>query len=490
MQCEKSPTKAYKEVHKDAAFSRISDNTNDFKGIDDVRDLAFLLTKYNAKYLPSLPKGAHVIDVAEASLLFDTHLKIVAITGTNGKTTTAALIAHLLLGMGKSVALLGTSGLFINGSFIYATGFTTPFNLELLAIVDDLASRGISYLVMEASSHAIEQERLAPLIPTLRLISNVTQDHLDYHGSLEEYRRVKFSFIKDDEKPCNTDVQKVPYNKKRSIKVINLDIECLPEGLLGQDGVVSYSLCKEANFMLDFKRGMITQVISSGGKSSERISLPYTSQLHGEFNAYNILASIAATTTLLDAPLASLLALLPSFAGVKGRMQVVHKDPLVIIDFAHTEDGVLNVTKDFDRSRLRVVFGCGGDRDASKRPKMGAIAARYAAYLYITSDNPRSEDAQAIMREIEAGVIDEIASQKGDKKGDKTSHLYTKDVVKTTYKMIVDRREAIGVALKETAANEVLLILGKGSEQTQTIGDSVLHFSDAEEVARYFQSNK
>jgi len=296
--------------------------------------------------------------------------------------------------------------------------------------------RGCEFFVMEVSSHAIEQERIGGIEFSLKIHTNITSDHLDYHGSLEAYRAVKSSFFQDEGK-----------------KLINRDEEILkfnPKNAFGY-GIENPATYKIMAYTLE---GGVSGVL----KHFETV-LPLETSLHGFFNLYNITAAVAAVHILTGEDLADICDAAENFGGVAGRMEIVSEDPLVIVDFAHTEDGIRQVLDSLKEKEIRVGFGAGGERDATKRPAMGRAAASMAKKVYITSDNPRSEDPAKIIDEISKGVED---SRKMEK--------------------IVDRRAAIERALAELEPNEVLLILGKGDESWQEIGGKRVPFDDREVV--------
>ena len=409
---------------------------------DDSREaqagLRFLLTGQNENYRnEALYRGAQTITSRELyeALGLD-EMEVVGITGTNGKTTTSAAIYSILLDLDYAAALQGTRGLFINDEKVEGKTLTTPSTLSTFAHMFEAAKRGCEFFVMEVSSHAIDQDRIGGIDFSLKVLTNVTSDHLDYHGSVEAYRAVKSSFFQDAAK-----------------KLINRDEDILK---FNPKNAFSYGIENPATYkiMAYTLGGGVSGVL----KHFETV-LPFETPLQGFFNLYNITAAIAAVHILTDEDLEDICEAAENFGGVAGRMETVSEDPLVIVDFAHTEDGIRQVLDSLKEKEIRVVFGAGGDRDRSKRPAMGRAASSIAKKLYITSDNPRSEDPKKIIEEIAEGVEEKEKMEK-----------------------IVDRKEAIELALSELGPNEVLLVLGKGDEEYQEFSDTKVPFDDREVI--------
>ncbi|WP_201351970.1 UDP-N-acetylmuramoyl-L-alanyl-D-glutamate--2,6-diaminopimelate ligase [Hydrogenimonas urashimensis] len=398
----------------------------------------FLHTKLNARYLKeAIDRGAEAIAPKELiEALGMDGLEVVGITGTNGKTTTAAAIYSLLLDLGYRAALQGTRGLFINDEKVEEKSLTTPPSLATIAHMFEAFRRGAEFFVMEVSSHAIEQERIEGIDFSLKIHTNITSDHLDYHGSVEAYRAVKSSFFSDE-----------------SRKLVNRDEEILEFNV---KNAYSYGIENAATYkvMAYTLGGGVSGVL----KHFETV-VPFETSLQGHFNLYNITAAISAVHILTDEDLGEICEAAENFGGVAGRMEVVSEKPLVIVDFAHTEDGIRQVLDSLKEKEVRVVLGAGGDRDRSKRPKMGRAAASIAKKVYLTSDNPRSEDPAAIIEEIAAGIED-----------------------KTKIEKIVDRRKAIVRAIEEMQPGEALLVLGKGDETWQEVAGRKIPFDDREVV--------
>ncbi|MFA6759573.1 MAG: UDP-N-acetylmuramoyl-L-alanyl-D-glutamate--2,6-diaminopimelate ligase [Sulfuricurvum sp.] len=400
---------------------------------------AFVLTKQNEKYLDHAREMgcAKVIRIGEVAKFFGIdRIKIIGITGTNGKTTTASAIYSMLLDLGYKVALQGTRGFFINDETIEAKSLTTPSVLNIYKHIYQALSQGCDFFVMEVSSHAIAQDRIEGLSFELKILTNITQDHLDYHKTLSEYIATKNSFFADESKKLiNRDETKASFNFKNAFGY-------------GVENAATYRLI--AYSLNDASSGIVQYF----GKSHS-----FVSSLHGFFNLYNILAAIGAVHLLTDRPLEEIMEVVENFAGVSGRMEVVSEDPLVIVDFAHTPDGIEKVLNALREKELIVVFGAGGDRDRTKRPIMGRVASAFAKKVIITSDNPRSEDPQVIVDEILEGISE-----------------------KSSVLVELDRKKAIAKALDLQKSGEVVVVLGKGDEEYQIVYDQLIPFDDREVI--------
>jgi len=408
------------------------------------KDVTFLVTKLNEKYLDEVTsKGSKLIRPKELiEKLGLSSLDVVGITGTNGKTTTSAAIYSILLDLGYKSALQGTRGLFINDRKVEDKSLTTPPSLATISHMLEAKKLGCEFFIMEVSSHAIDQNRIEGIEFALKIHTNITSDHLDYHGSIEEYRAVKSSFFQDSGK-----------------KLINRDEDILNFNIQNS---FSYGIENPATYkiMAYTLGGGVSGVL----KHFETV-VPFETSLQGFFNLYNITAAIAAVHILTDEDLGEICEAAENFGGVSGRMETVSEKPLIIVDFAHTEDGIKQVLDSLKEKEVRVVFGAGGDRDRTKRPAMGRAAASIAKKVYLTSDNPRSEDP--------AKIIDEIAE--GIKEKDKIEK-------------IVDRRDAIKKAIDELEDGEVLLVLGKGDEVYQEINGKKIPFDDREVIREILNS--
>ena len=420
------------DLHNHEPFTFITDNSNECN-VNSV----FLLTDQNKMYeQQAIENGClKIISAHECiELLGLQRIKIIGITGTNGKTTTAAAIYSVLLDLGQKVALQGTRGCFINDQRVEDKSLTTPPILQTIRNLKLAHEQGCDYFVMEVSSHAIVQNRIDGLSFALKILTNITQDHLDFHKTIDEYIAVKSRFFEDDSvKLINNDERKIRFNKMNAF-TYGIEHPATYK-------VLAYSL-KDGISAAIAKKDMVCD---------------FDSALHGFFNLYNILAAISAVDILGVADIKTICEMAHHFGGVEGRMEVVSTEPLVIVDFAHTPDGMEKVLDSMKDKELIVVFGAGGDRDRTKRPKMGAVARRFAKHVIVTSDNPRSEDPQSIIDEVVAGILDH-------------SSVFVE----------ADRYKAIEKALRMQQENQAVLILGKGDETYQEISGVKYTFDDRE----------
>ncbi len=380
-------------------------------------------------------------------------MSMIGVTGTNGKTTTTHLIEFFLEQIGHSVALLGT--LYTRWKGYQKTAIhTTPFAVELQEQLDQALKAGSKYAVMEVSSHALAQGRIKKCSFDLAIFTNLTQDHLDFHQNMEDYFAAKALLFSRD------------YLKGRAI--INIDD---PYGQRLRDSlpteqVWTYSVNnQQADFYTSELNYQATGV--SGVLKTPLGNYPFDSPLVGQFNLANLLAAIA-TITQLGLPTEQALIHLSDFGGVPGRMERVNigveQDISVIVDYAHTPDSLENLLKaarPFIKGQMICVFGCGGDRDRTKRPLMGKIAAELADQIVVTSDNPRTENPQVILEDILVGI---------PKKAEAI--------------VISDRASAIEKAIKIAKPGDGVLIAGKGHEDYQILGTEKIHFDDRQEATK------
>jgi len=415
-------------------FKYVSENSQECNS-----QTAFVLTAQNEKYLQDAKdNNAHsIIKITDIAELFGIDkIKIVGITGTNGKTTTASAIYSFLLDLGYKVAMQGTRGLFMNDEVIEGKTLTTPSVLNTYKHIYQAVAAGCEYFIMEVSSHAIVQKRVEGLNFELKILTNITQDHLDYHKTIGEYISVKNSFFQDEgKKLINKDEPKAAFNIKNAF---------------------SYGIENPATYRL---MAYSLNNASSGIIQHFQQIVPFTASLHGFFNLYNLMAAISAVHILTGKKLEEVADVVDNFAGVSGRMEQVCSLPNVIVDFAHTPDGMQQVLNALKEKELLVVFGAGGDRDKIKRPMMGKVAASLGKKTYITSDNPRNEDPELIAQDILDGIDD-----------------------KTNIVVELNRKKAIQMALDDQEGDEVVVILGKGDESHQIIYDEKLPFDDREVV--------
>ena len=418
-------------------------NIDGFKYLTDdttaiTSETKFLLTAQNRKYFENLETEPTYITPLELIEFWNLQtLKVVGVTGTNGKTTVTAAIYSFLLDLGEKPALMGTRGFFVNDERIEEKSMTTPSILHILSAMKIAKQKEANYFIMEVSSHAIDQKRIEGLEFALKIHTNVTSDHLDYHGTVEEYRRVKSLFFADESPKLlnKDDIKNITYNWV---------------------GAQSYGIDEPATFKV--QAFSLQNGITAGIKHLST-EATFHSPMVGLFNLFNLMAAIGACTMLTGRNVSEVCEVVSNFAGVAGRMEVVSQEPLVIVDFAHTDDGMIQVLDSMKDREVVVVFGAGGDRDQGKRPRMGAVAAKFAKKVYVTSDNPRSEAPEAILKDILSGIKDQ-----------------------TNTRAMVDRAFAIQEALKELEEGEVLMILGKGDEDTMEINGEKIHFDDREIV--------
>ncbi len=408
--------------------SFITDNTLEYE-----KDCFFLKTAQNMNFSSkALEKGAKIIDVEECKKLLkiDENIKIIGITGTNGKTTTAAAIYSILLDLGFKCGLCGTRGAFINDEQIDEKSLTTSPILKTLEYLQLATQKKCDFFIMEVSSHALVQNRIEGLNFAAKIFTNITQDHLDFHGSFENYKAAKELFFTDESlKFINKDALMIKFNVRNAFTygIENPSLYQVKAYSL-EDGISAIVALKDQSFHID-------------------------SPLLGLFNLYNLLAASACINELVKPNLKDLEKAISGFGGVCGRVEQVANG--VIVDFAHTPDGIEKVLDTLKNKKLIVVFGAGGDRDKTKRPLMGKIVEHFAKIAIITSDNPRSEEPKDIMNEILSGF------QNPDKA-----------------LMIEDRKEAINKALKLKEKDDLVVILGKGDENTQEIKGVKYPFSD------------
>ncbi|SFS61309.1 UDP-N-acetylmuramoyl-L-alanyl-D-glutamate--2,6-diaminopimelate ligase [Paenibacillus sp. 453mf] len=382
-------------------------------------------------------------------------LNMIGVTGTNGKTTTSYLIEKILNDAGQSTGLIGTIQMRYASKEFPMSG-TTPEALDLQRSLHHMVQEGVKNCVMEVSSHALEQGRVKGTDFRTAVFTNLTQDHLDYHLTMESYRSAKGLLFA---RLGNAFTEEI---SKRKYAVLNADDEASKYfASLTAAEVVTYGIDTEA----DVKASHI-KITAQGTffhvdtfKGSTDIEL----RMVGKFNVYNALA--ATTAALLEGiSLEAIKQSLESIPGVDGRVEAVAcgQDFAVIVDYAHTPDGLENVLRtvnEFAEQRVLCVFGCGGDRDRTKRPIMGQIAAKYSDKVFVTSDNPRTENPDAILEDIKQGLID-VGTQP-DK-----------------YELIVDRKAAIHRAIEQASSGDVVLIAGKGHETYQILGTTKTDFDD------------
>lgn len=390
-------------------------------------------------------------------------IPVVGVTGTNGKTTVTYLVESILRAAGRNPAVFGTIS-YRYGNRSYPAPNTTPESVDLLRTIAEFRAAGADALIMEVSSHALEQQRVAGVHFEVAAFTNLTAEHLDYHGDMESYFASKRRLFIGGE---NSDAARA---------VINIDdpygerlAKELPEALTC--GIRARIRPAGTRLSID---GIEGEVATPEGTVSLR------SALVGEFNLQNLLCAVGVGISLNIAP-ATIAEGLAGARQVPGRLERIDNDRgvLILVDYAHTGDALekaLQALRDLSPSRLIAVFGCGGDRDPSKRPVMGEIAARLADVAIITSDNPRGEDPLRIIEAIRQGATQVHPAEwpPAEAAGSREKGFVT----------IVDRREAIRFAVSLLRPGEVLLVAGKGHEDYQIVGRERLHFDDRQELRR------
>ncbi|MDR2600281.1 MAG: UDP-N-acetylmuramoyl-L-alanyl-D-glutamate--2,6-diaminopimelate ligase [Oscillospiraceae bacterium] len=379
----------------------------------------------------------------------------IAVTGTNGKTSVTHLIKHILEKCAsKKVGLIGTNGNFI-GDRELPTELTTPESYEVQKILDKMVLENCEYVVMEASSHALHLHRIYGIEFDIGVFTNLSPEHLDFHETMEDYAYAKSLLFKS----CKNSV----INIDDAFAKIMLETSV---GNISTYAVKSNSaefVGKDVKLFADKTEFCVLKI---GEISRVELFIP------GVFTVYNALAAIA-STSILGFDIEDIINAMKTYHGVKGRAEVVQtgKDFTVLIDYAHTPDALRNIietTRGFAKERVITLFGCGGDRDKAKRPLMGKIATELSDFVYVTTDNPRTENPKDIIDDILSGI----------------------DGSCTSYKCITDRQEAINTALESLKAGDVLIIAGKGHETYQIIGEDKIDFDDREVVAEYLKNQR
>ena len=389
-------------------------------------------------------------------------LRMVGVTGTNGKTTTTNIIRLILRKAGHKVGLIGTINIMIEDEETVSHN-TTPDVVDLQKTLYAMVCAGCDYCVMEVSSHALALKRVAGIEYDCAVLTNITQDHLDFHKTMENYRDAKsllFEHLTDG-------------NKTNKNAVFNMDdpssavIKARTKARAWTYGKGEENDIHPLRFTVAPKHMQLALATPVGEMDLEL-------KITGEFNVYNVMSAVGA---MLAEGISkeTIVAVLDGFDGVPGRFQLVEAGQpyTVIVDYAHTPDGlenVLHTARSITRGKLWVVFGCGGDRDNKKRPIMGGLALELADKVVVTSDNPRTEDPERIIDEIFTALQNVPAG---------------KEVFRLS-----DRREAINFALAHAAAEDVILIAGKGHENYQILKDRTIHFDDKEVVLEYWSDKK
>lgn len=384
----------------------------------------------------------------------DDDLTFLGVTGTNGKTTSTYMMKHILEHAGNKVGLIGTIANYI-GEKMIPTSMTTPEAIELFRLIKDMKEANCKYCLMEVSSHASDMGRVEGLNFSRGMFTNLTQDHMDYHKTFENYYNAKFKFIKNAETTViNCDDK---YGKKM--------LDTLHENSNDDKVVTSYGVndgyVRAKNLDLQANGSTFDLYIGDELKGKVKLHIP------GLYNIYNALGVIGMLVVYGYVSVEDVIEGFDTMKAVSGRCERVYHDKMnstIVVDYAHTPDGLENILetmKEVVNGKLITVFGCGGDRDKTKRPLMGAIAEKYSDVVIVTSDNPRTEEPSKIIEDILEGIRD--------------SHT-----------VIEDRKEAIEYACKIASKDDIVVIAGKGHEDYQIIGTVKHHFSDKETVTNYF----
>ncbi|MBG9784228.1 UDP-N-acetylmuramoyl-L-alanyl-D-glutamate--2,6-diaminopimelate ligase [Shouchella lehensis] len=377
-------------------------------------------------------------------------LQLIGVTGTNGKTSVTHILEQLFKGQNRTTGLIGTMYTKIDDVYI-ETKNTTPESLVLQQRFQEMVDKQVDTALMEVSSHALHLGRVRGCDFDIAIFTNLSPDHIDYHQSMDHYMYAKsllFSQL------GNT------YEGKTAI--FNGDDQVADQLIqMTTADIITYGIKKQADVMASNIRAAATGTTFTLTVFGESIEVQ--TRLIGLFNVYNVLAAVSAAY-VSNISLSAIQQGLESIEGIAGRFEAIDsgQDFAVIVDYAHTPDSLENVLKtvqDFANNQIRVVVGCGGDRDKTKRPIMGEIAVKYADETIFTSDNPRTEDPTTILQEMTAGLD------------------------RDQYRLIVDRSEAIHYAMKQAKTNDIIIIAGKGHETYQEVGRERTHFDDRE-VAR------
>lgn len=422
---------------------------------DDVSEHLQIHWHENVPVISYFALPAHLSEIADIFYNKPSqHLTLVGVTGTNGKTTIAQLLAQWTQILGKTPAVMGTIG---NGLFgrVQPAANTTGSAIEVQSSLASFVEQGADFAAIEVSSHGLVQKRIEALHFAAALFTNLSRDHLDYHGTMEQYANAKkrlFTELVSQHKIINADdVVGAQWLAEMPVAVA---VSCNPDYQPKHKSWLKLTALSFSN------KGANIEFASSWGNAV------LESRLIGAFNVSNLLI-VVATLLALGYPLAQLTETVSQLTGVCGRMEMLStaNKPTVIVDYAHTPDALekaLQAARIHCHGKLWCIFGCGGDRDNGKRPMMAEIAENMADYVVVTDDNPRTEDAAKIFADIQAGF----------------KHL-------ERVQMIHNREQAIQTAIQSADKNDVILIAGKGHEDYQIIGTEKLHFSDQETAKKY-----
>lgn len=376
-------------------------------------------------------------------------VKLLGITGTNGKTTSAYLIYQLLNKLGKKCAYIGTIGFYLNDT-VRPLNNTTPDLMELYSLFDEAFNSGVSVIVMEVSSHALELGRVLGLSFDIVSFTNLTQDHLDVHKTFDNYIKAKqklFGMVKDD-----------------GYAIVNVDDKYSDRFIISGNNNITYGINPSNYHIISYNLWINrTEFIMEVDEKKYDVVIP----IPGKYNIYNFLVALI-NVVKVGYDIDSVLGVIKDIKTPKGRFDIVnYNNNVIIVDYAHTPDAVLNIlnaVNEYKEGKIYTVIGCGGDRDKSKRPLMGDIATRKSDYVIFTDDNPRSEKEEDIVNDIICNLD------------------------RDNYCVIYDRKSAIIKGIDLLNDKDILLILGKGHEDYQIIGKDRIHFDDKEVVLEYINN--
>ncbi len=397
--------------------------------------------------------------LAEIACLYYGHpsaqLKVIAVTGTNGKTSVTRWLAQLLNHLNLKAGVIGTLGFGLPDQLKSCNTLTTPDSVSLQRMLYDMKREGFEWVCLEASSIGLEQGRLNGVRVVAAIYTNLTQDHLDYHQTMLAYKKAKERLARFDGLEC---------------VVVNADDQAAIEfaEIVREQGIRTVRVGRSSQADLKITDLQVDQqgaYFNLGGQ-------PIQSGLYGVFNVYNLALVLSILQELKIASSQKIASISAQVTPPPGRMQIVYRQPVVIVDYAHTPDALRQVLESLSfslgrhQSKLRVVFGCGGDREKQKRPLMAAVAAELADFVYLTSDNPRSENPQTIIQEMLAGIAE-----------NKRNQVYVE----------ANRDAAIRLCLSQSGQHDVVVLAGKGHEEYQLVQGQLIPHSDAKSVAHFFQ---
>lgn len=395
------------------------------------------------------------------------HLNLIGVTGTNGKTTVTYLLDEIYRSAGQKTGIIGTIGYKIGNNFQTAT-HTTPESLELQALFSEMAVNNVKTVLMEISSHAISQKRVHGTPFDIAIFTNLSHDHLDFHGTMERYWEIKASFFYS--------LSETQKHGKKPIAIINIDDSKGKELITSlKIPCLSYGTSPNADlYASDIKLKYNHTTFKVTWKGKEKVVLQI--KLLGLFNVYNSLAAIS-TALVQGFSLKQIAGILKNAHPVPGRFESINcgQPFTVIVDYAHTPDGLANLlqsVRDIAKRKVITVFGCGGDRDRGKRPKMGYEAAKFSDIIIVTSDNPRSEEPTAIINEILPGIEKNRVFNKG-------KQVFIEP----------DREKGIQLAFKKACPDDIVVIAGKGHEVYQVFKDKTIPFDDRKIVSKFLMQN-